>query len=319
MDQTLLQETIAARLAPDAELLAVTPRAGPQGYSGATIRYYDVAYRSAGAIRTAALVVKPAPLDERHTLQWLGAHRAAVPFSHTLDLTTAAPMPICMQHVGPPVGWGERLPEIARALASVHAAGMGCEPELRWLPRADRAMLEPFLIERCWRLGWQSLISGGPLVTPAGETLTPPAPTDSFAAMFGSATELIEQRAAELLAAVDQLWADDEALTLIHGDFHPDQVGVQADTVRIVDWGFAHYGPLYLDLPNVFKREEALGYRDALAARGHAIPRSRFLAYYDAMRPYPGFKYFSIGLYNWCFGDPPHQPQAVQHFIDMII
>lgn len=315
----LIQATIAAHLARDAQVLTLTPRPGPQGYSGATISYYDVTYSTAGAERQGSLVIKPAPLAERRTLQWLGAHQAAVPFSHTFDLTTDAPLPICMQYVGEEIGWHERTRETAEALASVHAAGMRRGGELSWVPRADRGMLELFLIERCWRQGWQSLLSGGPLVTPAGEILETPTPTDTFSEQFAGYTKPITQRAEQLLAMVDLLWATDEALTLIHGDFHSSQVGLLDEQVRVIDWGFAHYGPLYLDLPNVFTREEALIYRDALAAHGHDIPRDRFLACYDATRAYPGFKYFGIGLYNWCFGDPPRQSQYVQHFIDMIV
>jgi Phosphotransferase enzyme family len=318
-DAALIQATIAAHLARDAQVRMVTPRPGPQGYSGAVIGYYDVTYSAAGGEHHAALVIKPAPLVERRTLQWLGALQAAVPFSHTLDLTTDAPHPICMQYAGAQIGWHERTQETAEALASIHAAGMRRGAELSWVPHADRAMLEPFLIERCWRQGWQSLLADGPFIQFDGQHLDPHAPTHAFSEQFARYTEPIERRAEQLLAMADELWELGEALTLIHGDFHNEQVGLLGETVRVIDWGFAHYGPLYLDLPNVFTREEALIYRGALAAHGHNIPHDRFLACYDAMRAYPGFKYFGIGLYNWCFGDPPRQPQYVQHFIDLIV
>ena len=77
--------------------------------------------------------------------------------------------------------------------------------------------------------------------------------------------------------------------------------------------------PLYVDLPNYFSREEALLYRDALAELGHDLPPDEFLARYDAASPYPGFKYFGIGLWNWCYGDPPHRRDSVLHFIDMVL
>jgi hypothetical protein len=76
---------------------------------------------------------------------------------------------------------------------------------------------------------------------------------------------------------------------------------------------------LYVDLPNIFSRDGALGYRAALAERGHDIPPAEFLARYDAALPYPGFKYFGIGLWNWCYGDPPHRRASVQHFIHMVV
>jgi hypothetical protein len=37
------------------------------------------------------------------------------------------------------------------------------------------------------------------------------------------------------------------------------------------------------------------------------------------VRPYPGFKYFGMGLWNWRYGDPPHQARHVYHFMKMIL
>jgi hypothetical protein len=56
-----------------------------------------------------------------------------------------------------------------------------------------------------------------------------------------------------------------------------------------------------------------------LADLGHTIPRDKFLAGYDAVRPYPGFKYFGIGLWNWRHGDPARRHANVQYWIDMVL
>lgn len=74
-----------------------------------------------------------------------------------------------------------------------------------------------------------------------------------------------------------------------------------------------------MDLPNYFSREEALLYRDALADLGHDIPRDEFLAGYAAADPYPGFKYFGIGLSQWRNGTPPRQHSSVRYWIDMVL
>jgi Phosphotransferase enzyme family len=315
----LIQATIAARITPDARVVAIEPRDGAQGYSGATLRYYDVAYERAGAPGQVALVTKDASLLERRSLAWLGERRLPAPFNYTTDLTTDAPALVCMQHVGdaPPSGDPDRL--TAQALASIHAAALGCTEELAWLPRADPAFAAEWLVDNCWRKSWQSLLDGQEYIAPGGRRYGPIARAAEFAAEFGAYTQPLEDAAARFLLAMAELWKEGDSLTLIHGDFHNDQVHADSDRAYVIDWDFAHYGPLYIDLPNYFTREQALLYRDALAELGHDIPPEVFLARYDTIRPYPGFKYFSIGLYNWCFGDPPRQPAYVQHFIDMVL
>jgi hypothetical protein len=37
------------------------------------------------------------------------------------------------------------------------------------------------------------------------------------------------------------------------------------------------------------------------------------------MRPYAGFKYFGVGLWNRRYGNPPHQNARGQHFADMVL
>lgn len=82
----------------------------------------------------------------------------------------------------------------------------------------------------------------------------------------------------------------------------------------VIDRGQARYGPLYIDLPNYFPlRNDALRYRDALAALGHDIPHDAFLGRYDAAKAYSGFKYFGFAFHHWFYGDPPYQRSDVQY------
>jgi hypothetical protein len=315
----LIQATIAARIAPDAQVVDIQPRDGPQGYSGATLRYYDVAYTRGGIPAQVALVTKDASLVERRTLAWLGERGLPAPFSYTADLMTDARELICMQHVGdaPPSHESARL--TAHALAAIHAAALGRAGELPWLPPADPAFAAEWLIDGCWRRSWQSLLDGREYIAPGGRRSGPIACGAEFAAEFGAYAQPLEDVASRFLRAMSELWEAGDSLTLIHADFHDDQVRADGEHAYVIDWDFAHYGPLYVDLPNYFTRQEALLYRDALAELGHDIPADEFLARYDAISPYPGFKYFSIGLYNWCYGDPPRQRDYVLHFIDMVL
>ncbi len=317
---TLLQATLRAHVAPDVRVSAVARRAaGAQGYSGATLRYYDVTYARADTTARTTLVTKEAALPERRTHTWLSDHRLPMPFGHTLDLTTDAAAPLCMQYLeGTPME-GERVGQAARVLAAIHHAALGRADALPWLPRATPALLADWVIDACWRRGWQSVLAGRGYINESGRHLGPPKPGADFAATFAPYTRPLEDAATRFVRAMGALWAADDALTLLHGDFHRAHVRTHAQRAAVLDWGQALYGPLYLDLPHYFSRAEAPRYRDALAALGHAIPPDEFLARYDAARAYVGFKYFGIGLWEWCYGDPPHRRDRVQRWIALAL
>jgi aminoglycoside phosphotransferase (APT) family kinase protein len=316
----LIQATIAAHTTPDAHVIAIAPHAhGAQGYSGAILRYYDVTYRHGGRDEQITLVTKDAPLRERRTLAWLGERQLPVPFSYTADLTTDAPALICMQHAGDAPLRSERARQAAHALAAIHAATLGRGAELLWLPRADPAFFAGRLIDRCWRKPWRHALTGAGYRTWDGRDQEPVPPDSAFQAAFSHYTPLLEDAAARFLHAMTALWERGDALTLIHADFHGEHVRSRAGRASIIDWEQAHYGPLYVDLPNYFSREEALLYRDALADLGHDIPRDEFLTGYAAADPYPGFKYFGIGLSQWRNGAPPRQHSSVRYWINMVL
>ncbi len=317
---TLLQATLRAHVAPDVRVIAAVQRAaGEQGYSGARLRYYDVTYTRSGATAQATLVTKDAPLLERRTHTWLGDRRLPVPFSHTPDLATDAAAPLCMQYIGNAPAMDERAGRAAQALAAIHHAALGRDAVLRWLPRADPTFLADWLIDACWRRGWQSVLAGQGHIDAYGRHFGPPKPGADFAAEFAAYTQPLEDAAARFLRAMTALWTAGDALTLIHGDLHGEHIRTQGQRAYVIDWGQARYGPLYLDLPNSFSRTDAPRYREALAALGHTIPPDVFLARYDAARAYVGFKYFGIGLWQWCYGDPPHRRRPVQYWIDLAL
>lgn len=311
---------LLARYGPATRLIAAHPReGGEQGYSGATLRYYDVDYLHVGETRQTALVIKDAPLAERLTLTWLDQRGLPVPASHSAELTTQALAPICMECVGdPPPATGRAVP-VARALAAVHYAALGRRRELPWLPPADTTFFAERLIGSCWRGPWRHLASGEGYTNWYGEWQSPTEADPEFEEAFGAVYPRLETVAARFLREMTALWKAGDTLTLVHCDFHGHNLGWRGARPRLLDWGQAHYGPLSIDLPNYFSREEALHYRDALAELGHAIPREQFLAGYDAARPYVGFKYFGIGLTNWRRGDPARRHAAVQYWIDLAL
>src|SRR4029079_14959602 len=123
----------------------------------------------------------------------------------------------------------------------------------------------------CWRKPWQRALANEEY-TDAG---------DGFTEEFEKYTAPMEEVAARFLTAMTEWWNEGTFLTLVHADFHGEQFHVHAGKGYVIDWDFAHYGSLYIDLPNYFSRDEALLYRAALAELGYDIPPAEFLARYD--------------------------------------
>jgi hypothetical protein len=316
----VIAAAVAAWFGSGARVVAARERAeGEQGFSGATLRYYDVTYSAGAREGRVALVTKDAPPTERRALDWLARQGLPVPFAQAPDLASDAPALVCMEYAGDPAPAGGGVQEVAEALAAIHHAALRRGNALPWLPRADPAFFAGRIIDTCWRGPWRHLMTGEGYTNWYGQIQAPIAPDPEFAEAFDSAEPALEEAAARFLRDMTTLWEAGDALTLLHADFHGGNVRWQGGSPRIIDWEHAVYGPLYIDLPNYFTREQALLYRDALATLGHAIPRDRFLAGYDAARPYPGFKYFGIGLWNWRHGDHARRHENVQHFIDMIL
>ncbi len=301
-------------------LLAVQPHtSGEQGYPGATLRYYDVDYTLRNVTERAVLVTKEASLVERRTLAWLNRRDLPAPFSHTTDLETDAPVLVYLEYAGDPAPTEGHVQGVARSLAAIHHSALGRGDDLAWLPRADAAFLAERVIDICWRRPWRHLLTGEGYTDWFDRPHQAVASDVGFCAAFADTTTAIEAVAARFPRALTTIGEEAATLTLVHTDLHGEHIRWRGSRARIIDWDQARYGSRYLDLPNLFSREEALLYHDALADLGHTIPRDTFLAGYDAARPYPGFKYFGIGLWNWQHGDPTRRHKNVQYWIDLVL
>jgi hypothetical protein len=286
----LLQETIERYVSPGARVLGATPLpGGEQGYSGATVSYYDVRFATvAGTTEHVHLITKDGALRERRVLARLGAQgHPTLPFSHTLDLTTDAPALFCQQYVGKDRAGAAPAfaAQVAEGLAAIHAANLRCAAEMDWLPRADHTFFVGTLLAVYWRPHWETTIAHA-----------------AFAAEFGEYAPKLEEAAAHFLRTMDALWNEGDSLTLTHADIYQPHVLVYEGRPYFIDWGQAKYGSFYLDLPNYFTPETVLLYRDALARHGHDIPVADFLERYYEVGRYPGFTYMPIPLSQWRVG-----------------
>ncbi|MBN9388747.1 MAG: phosphotransferase [Chloroflexi bacterium] len=329
--KTLFEEYLKRNVDPAArlgkvELLPV----GNQGFSGSVLVYYAVSYEdSRGQIKTVRLVTKNAPLTERRVLQRLSEqHLPGLALSHTLDLVTDKPlgrpsgagqppppppvldlaadasMLICQQYLA---GGTTDKPspefksQAAVSLAAIHAANLGNQAELSWLPVTDAAFYNTFIVGKSLWPFWE-----GSLKVP------------EFVERFGHLTPVIEETEQRFLRFAQTLWEEGDSLTLVHADLHSGHVMADQGQPYFIDWGQAHYGSLYFDLPNYFSAQEALEYRVALARLGHEIPQKDFLERYHEAGRYVGFKYLSYCLWTWQNLEPKYDDSRLA-IIEMVL
>lgn len=248
--EELLGQTIRRYVRPDARIVGLDTqplRESERGYSGARLERHVVAFRvPRGETETTALITKEAGLIERRVLNLLAAQGQCVPFSHTLDLIGDRPALVCQQDLGagafPQAPSTELDRQTARCLARIHYTNMGRATELPWLPRADRAYIEGYIL--------------ADYRTQLARAVERPA----FVEEYGDIARRMDEAVGPFLAAMDMLWEDGDALTLIHADMMDTHILVHDGHPYLIDWGQARYGSLYLDLPNYFTPVHA-GYR----------------------------------------------------------
>jgi aminoglycoside phosphotransferase (APT) family kinase protein len=304
----LLTQTPARFVAPAARLIAVISADIQPGMSGAAVQRHRVSYTSGEQEAVASLVTKAATRREWDTLRHLNTQQQPnVPFAYALDQRKGDHLLVCMQDVGDitrptslePITELE-LEREAAGLASIHAANFDQVAALAWLPKVDRSYLEEMLFERTWRPAWQQALAN-PL----------------FVETFGSAIPRVEAVAATIVEDLASLLYDAQAQTLIHADINPSNVLVQAGRPYFIDWQVAMWGPLYLDLPHHHcTLAQAEHYRQALAARGYAIPADRFAEQYRVAARSIGLRYMWWTLEYWL--SDPTQTAWVQHYLGLV-
>lgn len=295
----LLQATITRQVAPNARITDIGVLPINPGVSKVHVQRYVVQVEGpASQPTTVQLVTKPAPLVERRVLAHLQRQvQAIVPFSHTLDVHTDATTLVCMQDVGDTLieDAATFTEQTAHGLAAIHAANRGRAAALAWLPRTDHAYFTDFIVGHCWRPAWD-------------RALADPAFVDSFGAYLPVVARAVQDLPHTMLA----LYHEGDVQTLIHTDIYYGHVLEHADRPWIIDWGQAHYGALYLDLPSHFRTlDQALCYRDSLADHGVAIPRDHFVARYRRAAQFVAIRYLWWWIEEWRRDHAPWQQEGL--------
>ena len=282
----LFETTIRRHVVPTARVTGFTERpSGKQGYSGATIRIYDVDAIDNATGFILPLVTKDVGSVERETLAVLGQQsHPNVPYSCSLDPHDDQPSLLCMQYIEATgsATQSSTSEQAAVGLARIHAANLGQGDKLRWLPRADHAYVNGGFILENWRDTWSLTMQD-----------------EEFAAAYGEFTAPLNRAAERFLVSMDELWEAGDSLTLVHGDLHAGNVLIGGGTPYFIDWEQARYGTLYFDLPNYFTLEQSLVYRDAFEDLGYTLPPESFIRHYRETARLIGFKYMGFWLERW--------------------
>lgn len=274
------------------EVAAVAPGTmadGEQGFSGASVSRVLATYRDGG---TASMILKSADLKERMAMERLTRQgHAHTPAAFSLDATTDAPQPMMQEDVGPtrtPPPGKEWLPDIASALAGIHARSLGCGADMPWLPRADRAYWT-YLVTQISVDHFEALMRENA----------------AFEQEFGGYLPLLRARAAAFVRDMTDLSAEADGMTLTHGDLQTidgDHIHYRGGTPYVIDFGWCRYAPLYVDLATFFADADARLYFDALAAHGVPLRWPAFEDRLRAARRYGGFIYLYPALRQWGTG-----------------
>lgn len=291
----LFETTIRRFITPQARVEGFTELPLGQhevGWSGAVIRRYEVQIAGALPVR---LITKTMPLIERRVMEWLSQQgQTNIPFAHTLDLETDAPVVTCLQDlgqakVGLPGGTtlarssSEIDSAVATAWAAIHIGNLGRVDKLAWLPRFDPDYVNQVFIPDFFHAYWY-----GKLEADA-----------DFAREFAQYTTRLERAADRFAAAIKALWQDGCSLTLTHGEAHGEHILIHEQRPYFIDWATARYGPFYLDLVLYFTPHNVHLYREALAEQGVSIGTAEFLDAYHEARRYVGFKWLCSGIWQW--------------------
>lgn len=257
-----------------------------RGWSGAEVRRISVKYESGS---TGSMILKCAPLKERWAMDALTRAQTAVPVAFSCDLSTDEPRWMAMEDIGrpqpPSVNDAAWMGKAAGALADIHVKFMGKGSEMPWLPHAD---------ERYWK--W--IVSEISLDHFERKIRECPA----FDREFGHYLPLLQRQADSFAADMTALYREGNCLTLTHGDIQCiDGAHIYdcAGTPKIIDFGWCHYAPFYVDLASYFSFDDAKLYHDALTRRGISLSYADFDERLRAAFRYSGFIYMCPSVMNW--------------------
>jgi len=108
-----------------------------------------------------------------------------------------------------------------------------------------------------------------------------------FRSRYGSFEGAIKDSWRGFRTAIDEEMGHPQQHTLISTDMTPSHWRQRAGEPVFIDWEQARYGPLYLDLPNMFNDKTVKHYYHALLECGVTVDREEFADKFASLSRYP--------------------------------
>ena len=244
--------------------------------------------------------------------------RGSVPVSYTLDLDSGNAVKLSQQdggeaawmiqqdlgkRVGAPRGSIEWLEGVAGTLAGIHMDNLGRGAAMPWLPHADAEYWEHIVTR----------ISVDHFEKAVRED-------ERFARQFEGILPRLREAGRVFSRNMAALYQEADTLTLTHGDLQSldgDHVYNVGGKPYIIDFGFARYAPLFIDLVDYFAPEQIPLCHRAYAAEGMELGLKAFEERFRAAYAYPGFIYMFPGIMQWKRGDGRKLEKGLRRILDV--
>lgn len=279
-----------------------------RGWSGAAVR--RVSAVCAGGERGSA-ILKRAERKERMAMKVLTEQgHSFTPAAFSPDTDTDEPRWMAQQDMGRnpvPAAVGPAwMAQVANALAQIHADNLGRGAAMPWLPHADRAYWQAYLIRSISVDHFERLMENNA----------------DFRREFGAYLPALRRNAEKFAADMAELYAEGDSLTLTHGDLQTvdgSHVYDCGGKPCIIDFGWCHYAPFYVDLASYFSFEDARLYYDAMVRRGISLHYGDFEERLRAAFRYSGLIYLCPSVMQWGQGPTEQTGKRLLQMLKIVL
>ena len=274
-----------------------------RGWSGAELMRLKCVFADG---RTDSFVCKYAERGERTVMRRLTSQRRGyTPLAYSDSYNTSEKAWFIMQDIRScspiPKNVSRWKEQVAEALADIHGDNMISPGDLPDLPLADSSYWEHIATE----------ISIDHFERQCEQDI-------DFASEFAWMLPKLRRCAQRFARNMTELCREGVELTLTHGDLQDEN----GDHVRnfegrpmIIDWGFARYAPIYIDLVDYFSIDETEPYLQRLRMRGFNIKDVDFKERYNMASLYPALIYMYPAIVHYMEGSQTRLRQILS-FID---
>ena len=274
-----------------------------RGWSGAELMRLRCVLADGG---TASFVCKYTERGERTVMKILTEQRRGyTPLAYSGGSDTGGKAWFIMQDIRPcsPIPknesrWKER---VAEALADIHGDNMSGNGDMGALPIADAKYWKRIATE----------ISVDHFERQCEKD-------DEFALEFAWMLPKLRRCADKFAGDMTELCREGAEMSLTHGDLQDkngDHVRNFNGRPMIIDWGFARYAPIYIDLVDYFSIDETKTYLQRLRVKGYDIKDADFEERYRMASFYPALIYMYPAIMQHLDGVGARL-RRILHFID---